>query len=318
VKNNRQRSLRALAALAGAFGCEREPFRAAPSAPGPSVAPYVTGQAALALTPDGRVMLPDPRSPDGTPIISEERARQLAAAYIRTYGRFHLGKLEKQRGTKIGLASLRIAPRAYFAQTPYGPTPPGFHPMVRKSHGPYYILTLNDGGTPVVMLAVSAYNTDIGIGADGQLELPRYDGESFRHRGIPVASDRLLLPVSPEDAIARVAHASGRRVALVPELILPDAKTLPFFAVWKVTLDADVAVTRGAGRAAGFARELFVGPLGSRDFRLPAQQQPTENSGTAHTIDTSGHLGADAAFSVPVRRGFVVRYEAAVLEPEKH
>ncbi|MCY7379013.1 MAG: hypothetical protein LH467_06700, partial [Gemmatimonadaceae bacterium] len=105
-------------------------------------------------------MLARPTAPDDRPIINETRARHLAAAYVRTFGRFHVGAWEGHRKGPINLAELAPAPRVYFARSPYHAVPLGFHPSVAKTYGPWYLVPLLQNGTVVVLLAVSAYNTD--------------------------------------------------------------------------------------------------------------------------------------------------------------
>ncbi|MFL5606546.1 MAG: hypothetical protein ACJ8AD_08885 [Gemmatimonadaceae bacterium] len=234
---------------------------------------------------------------------------------MRTMGRFHVDAWQKQRGAPISLAALAPAPRAYFAQTPYAAVPSGLHPAVKKLYGPYYVVPLLENGSIAVLLGVSAYNTDEKIGSDGQLELPRIDGNAFVGSGIP-ASMSAHMAMSPEDIVMKSARATKRKVANVPELMRPSAKVVPIFALWKIALDSDVVVTRGPARGIERTRSLYVGRKSAEDLRLPSLVQPVEDTGTAATIDAKGHMGADAPFRVRVRVGQKVDYEPVTLQPE--
>ncbi|CAN5777300.1 hypothetical protein BH23GEM5_BH23GEM5_10820 [soil metagenome] len=69
--------------IAGGCGAEITPPELADSA---DVRPYVTGTAAVSLTAEGLFVLPAPPAPAERPVITPERARALAAAYVFTFG----------------------------------------------------------------------------------------------------------------------------------------------------------------------------------------------------------------------------------------
>jgi hypothetical protein len=300
--------------LMAAAACDNAPSTIAPSTP-PNIVAYVTQDVAQSLTRDGRFILASPQSPDGTPLISEARARQLAATYVRTMGPFHVGAWQQQRGSAISLAALAPAPRAYFAQSPYAAVPNGLHPSVRKLYGPYYVVPLLEKGSVAVLLAVSAYNADEQIGDDGQLNLPPMDGNAFVSSGIP-ASMSAYAAMSPEEVVVQSARASKRKVAAVPELVRPSARVMPIFALWKVALDSDVAIVRGVGHALDRTRSVFVGRTSADDLRTPSLVQPLDDTGTAVTVDANGRAGTDVSFRVKVRPGQTVDYEPITVKPE--
>lgn len=205
------------------------------------IASLVTEDVSRSLDLDGRLILGTPQSPDGIPVISEQRARELAGAYVRSFGRWHLATWERHRGSTIDLSALAVGPRAHFAHSPYGSVPADVHPAIRKLYGPYYMVLLLNGGEPVVLLAVSAFNTDHGIDPNGGLMLSMLDGNAYRDTGIPISLGARAV-IDPEDAIVLVARQTGRKAAAIPELVLPGARILPTFALWKITLDAEVGV----------------------------------------------------------------------------
>lgn len=192
---------------------------------------------------------------------------------MRTFGIWHRPAWERQRGATISLAALTVGRHVYLAQTPYGPVPAGLHPSARKHFGPYYVMPLLENGIPAVMLAVSAYNTDMRIGADGQLILPRLDGNSFRHSGVP-ATLASFASLTPEEAIVIVSRAANQKVARLPEMVLPGSRTLPIFALWKISLEGSASIARDNGQGREKASVIFLGRSGNRDTRVPEHQQP--------------------------------------------
>ena len=86
-----------------------------------------------------------------------------------------------------------------------------------------------------MVLAVSAYTADVTI-EDGSLVLPIRGGNWFLAKGIPPGTPEW--PMTPEDAAARSAASTRRRVAEVPMLIAPPyLKGRPQDARWRLTLD---------------------------------------------------------------------------------
>lgn len=55
----------------------------------PDVTPYVSEQLAKGLTAEGRFQLAPAKAPDDIPIITPNRARELARAYLRSWRFWH-------------------------------------------------------------------------------------------------------------------------------------------------------------------------------------------------------------------------------------
>jgi len=279
---------------------------------------YLTGEAADALRPNGELKLASGESPDGTPIITADRAIELANAYVRTYGYSFKPMWERQRGTRINLATIAAAPRAYFAQTPYGRFPEGFHPAFKRWYGPWYHVTLTSGGSPIVLMAVSAYLTDYKVDESGLLVRPVLGGNDFVHMGISSESDGFA-PLSPEEVVARVAQASGARVDRTPELVRRGASrgaswgtfSSPLYAVWQLSLDrpASLAVPPNGKET----RVLFAGPMGRQNFLVAAPDQPAFDRDFGRRVSNRGEPLTVDPFQVAVRSGRVVRFEDARL-----
>src|SRR5690606_21027224 len=95
-------------------------------------------------------------------------------------------------------------------------------------------------GDPAVVVASSAYNTDIGIVADRLVFPPGY-GNDFWWAAIP-AGTGFLRPITPEHAVEVVWRATGQRVNRVPHLIGPGRLYFPHWARWRISLENPVRV----------------------------------------------------------------------------
>lgn len=284
---------------------------------GPGVAPpadlqrHLAAGAAASLGPDGRFALAAPSAPGNRPIITPERAGELALAALRTWGPSLLPSLQKQAGRSFDLATLRVDPRILFARTPYGRFPDGYHPAFSRAYGPYYLVTLRSGGDAVLQVSVAAYNEAARVDEKGLVHRPQDTGAEFFIEAIP-ADGRLQL-VSPEAAVDEVARATGARVTATPELVRLEMPYSPAVSAWKVTLDREVPVqARGKGTTHR-VRELFVGPLRERRVMMASR-------GGARAVRTSAiPLGAGDdrvdAVDVPILAGEAVSFEPVNIVP---
>lgn len=297
--------------LAVVVACDQQPS-ASELRMAPRVASFVTGAAASALRPNGEFLLDRAESPDGTPIISEKRAGDLAMAYVRSFARSYHGAWSRQRGSPIDLTTLAVGPRIYFAHTPYGAFPSGFHPALRRVYGPYYLVTLESNGAPVIMMAVSAYNTDVDIDSRGQIELPRLNGMGFIHMGIPVSASRYRL-LSPEEAVSTAFESAHVRVTNPPQLVLIGHRASPLLAVWKLNLEHDVPTKVRGGNAERAIRTIMVSPRMKDRFQRADEAQPSTDAGSGPRVTADGMLGAVAPFVVTIPSGRNVKFNTVEL-----
>lgn len=213
----------------------------------PDVKPYVTEQVAKQLTPEGRFQLALARAPDDIPIITAERARELARGYLRSWGPASVPRWAWERGGSLDPGAITPASRIYFAQTPLGRIPDDlYHPAIRRIYGPMYIVPLESGGEVVTLLCISAYSTDVEINSRGLIETPRLGGSFFFSKAVaPNPRDPRFhfVAVSPEEAVKHVAEQTGARVTEVPELVLL-AGYHPASAAWRIKLDRPARVRR--------------------------------------------------------------------------
>lgn len=279
----------------------------------PDIAQYVTGAAAAQLGPDGRFSLQEP-APREHPMISREQAAALALAYVRSYAQFMKASWEEERRAPIHVASLVVEPRVYFMETPYGRFPEGpYHPAFRRAFGPYFVATLSDGREPVLVVAVSAYNTDVWIDERGLVHETPLGGNEFMSLAVPAGPGQFRFP-SPEQAVERVGRASGARATRAPELVARGGYH-PAFALWRVPLDRRARVRAAGAAEVRSAQEVFVD--GEDRFFVPAAAQPEE---AVHEFPIGPpwerELRRTMPARIPVVPGRAVRYEEVVVEPE--
>jgi hypothetical protein len=240
------------------------------------VRPYVTGAAAANLDGSGHFVFAEPVSPTPLPILSSQRARDLAAADVRTWAPLLKSDWEKRRGAPINLGGLTADSRVYYVPTPFGPVPERFHLSYRRYLGPYYLVRMVDGPTPVMLVGVSAYATDVEINAQGQTVLqPLGQGGEFIEHVLPVDTGFFRV-FTPEEAVVYLARLSSRKVTKVPELVRLAMPYSPTVSLWKLTLDQPVRVRASASSRVLDVIELYVGPQNSYRLQIPRPEQPTE------------------------------------------
>ena len=227
-----------------------------PTAPTRIDASVVTGAAAAAVNDRGEFTLPAPDG-DGRAVLSVGEAKARAEAWARQFGSFHRTRLESGHGAPIDFATLVACPRAFFARSPYEPPRADAPNYARNLYGPRWLVSLcASSGVPQVSLAIAAWSTDVEL-TDGRIRFPRYHGNEFVSTAIPRG---LEVPLAPERAARLAAEATGRRVAGVPELVLPPALYVPQFARWRVALEAAASFRTDKGGQVTASAELFVGP----------------------------------------------------------
>ena len=233
---------------------------------------WVTGAAAAALGPDGRFVMPAPRSP--APLeISEASARAQAVGWARMIAQmtpaggiqsFAPGSglefapggtgLERDYGGKIPFAQLRDCGRALYAESGYAPVPETAPRFVLNGFGSYWIIRLcAPAGDAPIVLAVST--TSEFVVSDGRLRpspSATAMGNEFRSVAIPRATP--AYPLEPEAAVAIAFRTTGLRVSEIPVFVQrvadygrPDP-FVPQAGRWHVTLESPV---HGVGVASG-------------------------------------------------------------------
>lgn len=285
-----------LASLAS--GCDRELSAPAPLLPD-NLRSYVTGDAAANLTPQGSFVLPPP-APEPYSQLTPEQAAGLALLFAKTFGPYIREYLERYHGRAINFSTLRVGSPAYYASTPYAPTPDTVDPGTRNVFGPFYLVYLvAPDGRPVIVAEVAA-RTEITT-ENGQLKFPLSYGNDVRLEAVGPGRG-YMTPPSPERAVQIAGSATGAHAKMVPELLLPDRFHTPAHARWRVTLDRPVTVR---GRRTGVTRserDLYVGLDG--DLTIPDETQPEFGFVKARNGET---------VSISVRPGRPVAFESVTI-----
>ncbi|HLL84938.1 MAG TPA: hypothetical protein VK420_19875, partial [Longimicrobium sp.] len=235
-----------------------------------------------------RFRLAAAKAPDDIPIITPGRARELAHAFLRSWGHGSVQRWGWERGGTLNPDAVTSSSRVYFAQSPLGRIPDDlYHPAIRRMYGPMYIVPLQSGDEVVALLCISAYATDVEINTQGLVETPRLGGSYFFSKAVapnPPNPRFRFVAVSPEEAVEHVAKRTGARATEVPELVLLPGYH-PASAAWRVRLDRPVRVSRislpsaaaaaqPAPTAAPFeVRELYV--ANDQILTVPSREQPS-------------------------------------------
>lgn len=286
-----------------------------PDAP-PDVRPFVTGAAAAAVTSGGFFSLPAPVAPGERPIIGPQRAGLLGASYVLTFAPWLRGHWNEQRGRQIDVERLRHDERVFYASTPYASFPEGYHPTFTTMFGPYYVMRMISGSTPVLLVSVAAYATEVEIDESGKIYRPGPGGSEFVSQGFPLDTMKphLAAFATPEEAVVTVARLTGAKVSEVPELMRVGMPLGPFSSVWKITLDRNVRVRTTDGSRTVEAQHLYLGSERGRRLMTPAAEQPTEYEMYAFRIGPDGEDLPPEFIRLPILPGRPTVFEEVVVE----
>lgn len=310
----RSRTAAACLVLALLSACDGQaPQITAPATALPEIRDFVTEDAARHLNSKGYFTFNTVAPSAGVPTITPERAGELALANVRTYAPFFQRGWEKDRGGPIDIRSLEVDPRIFFAETPYAVFPEGFHPAYRRSYGPYYLVRLVSGTTPVLLVAVSAYSTDVHVGKGGTVSLPAVGGDEFFELPISASPATGFRPVLPEEAVEQVWRRAGARTAKLPELLLRGSNYNPGIALWRMSLDREIQVKSATGNRRLATRTVYVGPTG-RLF-VPAVTQPSSERGMFRT-GPPWNSSAKAPAEIQIRTGRPAAFVEVVVDAE--
>jgi len=245
----------------------------------------VVGPALSGLDQNGVFQL-TPAAPVSPQEIREGEARDLAIAYVKTFGPFMRAALEKQHGRPIDFQALVVCGRAFYAETPYEPFPDevaDFGTPLRTVYGSWWIFGFcNERGQLQISEAVPAITRARIV--DGQLR--DLSGTDQFMRGVPQGWDSPV-GLSPERAVVRAATRTARKVKAVPRLIASDLQQgIPQSALWRLELDrAASLVRRGTGEAVeaqtvyvGLKSEVSVKNAADSLIRIPMSNEAVERT----------------------------------------
>ncbi len=260
------------------FGCARDISGARDITSKGADTLAITPEVAKSLTPSGQFVLAGP-SNDPMVELSENQAQTIGRIWIRQFFPWVHRELDKEHGSTINQATLRVCPRIYYADSPYEPVL-DIHDagIARRTFGPWWLVPLCVEGRPQVLLGISAYATGVRIENDA-IRLPKFSGNEFTWRGIPQSVTEF--PASPEAAVGLVASESGARIAAIPRLQMPDFREGgPEAARWQLALNAHVGFETVGSHRRVQASSVFFGPGTPGDFNgvllQPKLNQPDQ------------------------------------------
>lgn len=282
--------------------------------PNPDIREYLTPSIAAMLDASGRLPVDADARPDleTVPVIQASIARALAAGQLKTFGAFLNPTWEQDRGRHIDWAVLTVSPRVYVAQTVFGAVPDvGCHPSFVHWFGSFYMMTYDADGAPQVRIAVSAQATDYDVDNNGFVTYPPRSGNAFFDEGI-VADNSVGFLLSPEQAIAIAAGATGAKVQSVPRLLMRGVSYTPNFALWRIDLDRAVTVRRVDG-STETTSVLYVGPNQTPRFYVASSDQPASVTRPCDRVDENNVHTGFVDVTVPVLNGQPTNFEPVTI-----
>lgn len=279
------------------------------------VRPFVTGAAAANLDAGGLFTYAAPSAPSTEPIISPERARELAVSFALSFGPSLERYWAQEHGRDFDSSRLQAEPRVFYQNTPHGLFPEGFHGAFRRMFGPYYLVRLGSEGRARMSVAVSAYNTNVAIYPDGRLDRPVESGADFFANGIPLQTTRrdVMAPLLPEAAVVHTARLTKRRIIEVPEFVLLGREQGPLGGGWKLTLERPVRVRTLFGSRTAEVTQLYLGREGGRRLFIAAAEQPNEVQTVAIRAGDPGEI---VTVSIPILPGQPTVFEEVAVVPD--
>lgn len=308
-------------ALVGVAGCSDVLGPVILPSPPPDVRPYVSGSALASLDEDGHFRLPEATVDGPYAIIAQEQAAAIALGVVRTWYANPdattlpgMGSLiesaEEEHGGNIDWERVQLGGRpAYFAESHLEPLPDSSGNPAIRAYGPHYLVPLFVDATPVVVVGVAAYATNIYITQDGFVRrIDNLDGgNEFRVSGIPLALGGTTLPPSPETAVEFAWTETGTRVDEVPVLGVPGNRVSRTGARWRLELAHDVDFERLIDGQVVASSEVYVGVWCSiYDARL-GLNEPCEEHLRLFVAAAAQPLTEEIeGVSLPLRDGYAV------------
>lgn len=249
-----------------ASGCSDMPTRMPAVRSPKDIRLMLAGRAATLLTAEGTFPNATAVGQGGRITLTADKAEELALSYLRVFGPYMRSRFEGEHGP-IDFAVLAAGSEIVLVENPYEIPEDASIPS-RKWLGPYYLVTVFSGTERVVVVAVSAYSTDIEFTNTG-IKTSNH-GNDFRT--VVVSKRYGARPqLSAVDVVRRVYSAFGKRIDQPPRFIRLDHDFYPQEGNWLVHLEAPVEVAE-VGSARSLSTDVVY--LDNRGhFVVPAEQQ---------------------------------------------
>ena len=292
-----------------------------PPAP-PNARAYVTDAAFDNLDAKGHFRLLSAVAEGPYEIISAGQAEAIALGVIRTWyanpnvltlpGATGLAEaVERTHGAPIKWAAIRSTGRLpYFAESHLEPLPlVAGNPAIRDN-GPHFIVPLYVGATPVVVIGVAAYATNIVLDENGFVR--RADnldgGGEFGVSAIPLSLSQTSIPPTPEAAVEFAFRETGVKIDKIPMLGGFGNRIVRTAVRWRLHLAAPVEFELLINGASLVTQDVYVGLFQSA---ADARESETSMSSAprlrmyvaARTQPATETIGS---IDVQLRRGYAV------------
>lgn len=296
-------------AILVAAGCADSPVEPTLGAlPPPDARPYVAGAALASLDTNGHFRIPAPSVEGGHPMITAAEAKAIAEALIRAAFanpnvytppsfRSLTESVEEEHGAPVDWPSVRAGPREpYFAESHLEPLSDTLGSWLIRHYGPHFLVPMYEDATPVAVVGVAAYATNLFVNDRGRLETttPLGGGGEFRVSGIPLALGGLTSPPSPEAAVKFAFERTGARTVDVPVLGTPGNRIVRTAARWRLRLERPVELELVDGRTVT-SDEVYVAGIrlaaigrGSWDGPRPARLRLLVAAAEQPDVQTDG------------------------------
>lgn len=216
---------------------------------------FLTGEAAQGLDAKGRFVLAAAAA-GGFPHIDQEQAEALADAYAKVYPRLERSHFESAHGGPIDFEAARRCGRTFFARASSAPPVDSPRSLQRLVAG-HYLMGYCGGDGPQFVVAVSGAAVDVRI-SNGSIVWPAVEGGG-EFAAYPVPRRVGAIPIAPERAAEIAARFFGRRIATVPELVMPSRPEGILFARWRMTLESPVRIIGDSTREVAELSTVLIG-----------------------------------------------------------
>lgn len=239
----------------------------------PDVRAYVTGAARENLDANGHFRLPPATVESPHTMISTEQAETIALGAIRTWyanpdaqtlpGTGSLVEVaERSHGAPIDWSAVEAGDRRpYFAESHLEPLPDSLGNPAIRHFGPHFLVPLYVEATPVVVVGVAAYATNVFLDERGFVRwTDNLDGGGeFRVTGVPLILDGVTVPPAPEVAVEFAFTEAGVKVSDMPVLGVPGNRVVRTLARWRLRLAVPVEFKRLIDGATVVTEDVYVG-----------------------------------------------------------
>lgn len=193
--------------------------------------------------------------PPSEPRIARHTALELAGAYLKEFGPYTRGALEREHGAPIDFSNLEPLGEGFISHSPYQASNDLPIPE-RNLLGGYYIFEFGQAGVPVIRIGVAASATHLRI-VEGTVRGGNDVGNEFRTIGVPI-DPAYFVVTSPSQASEIVAQRTRTPVSQEPQFTSYGIRWYPHFGAWRVPLAGAVPVIRPATGERVTTTVLFV------------------------------------------------------------